>query len=145
MGCKYGGGKEAVKKMKLKIRGSLLIIQGYKFILVGILNAVIGLGIIYSTYNLLGLNYKLANVLGYGCGIVNSFIWNRRWTFRSKKNPKPQILLFFLMFGVSYGLNLLVTIICVEKLGLIPNLAQLAGIFCYTVSNFFGNKFVTFR
>ena len=131
--------------MKLKIHDSLLIIQGSKFLLVGILNAVIGLGIIYSTYNLLGLNYKLANVLGYGCGIVNSFIWNRRWTFRSKKNPKPQILLFFLMFGVSYGLNLGATVICVEVIGIPPNIAQLVGIFFYTISNFFGNKYVTFR
>jgi len=131
--------------MKLKIRDSLLIIQGSKFLLVGILNAVIGLGVIYSTYNLLGLNYKLANVLGYGCGIVNSFIWNRRWTFKSKKDPKPQVLLFFLMFGVSYGFNLGATVLCVEVIGIPPNIAQLVGIFFYTTSNFFGNKFVTFR
>jgi putative flippase GtrA len=131
--------------MKLKIRDSLLILQGSKFLIVGILNAVIGLGVIYSTYNFLGLNYKLANVLGYGCGIVNSFIWNRRWTFKSKKDPKPQILLFFLMFGVSYGLNLGVTVLCVEVIGIPPNFAQLVGIFFYTISNFFGNKYITFR
>lgn len=129
----------------MRLRKNLLFVQGYKFILVGMLNAVIGLGIIYSTYNLLGLNYKLANVLGYGCGIVNSFIWNRRWTFRSKKDPKPQVLLFFLMFGVSYGLNLGATVLCVEVIGIPPNIAQLVGIFFYTTSNFFGNKYVTFR
>ena len=129
----------------MRLRKNLLFVQGYKFILVGMLNAVIGLGSIYSTYNLLGLNYKLANVLGYGCGIVNSFIWNRRWTFRSKKDPKPQVLLFFLMFGVSYGLNLGATVLCVEVIGIPPNIAQLVGIFFYTTSNFFGNKYVTFR
>jgi len=129
----------------MRVRENLLFVQGSKFLLVGVLNAVIGLGIIYSTYNLLGLNYKLANVLGYGCGIVNSFIWNRKWTFRSKKDPKPQILLFFLMFGISYGLNLGATVLCVEVIGIPPNFAQLAGIFCYTVSNFFGNKYITFR
>jgi putative flippase GtrA len=133
------------RKMKVKIRGSLLIIQGSKFLLVGILNAIIGLGVIYTTYNLLDMDYKLSNVLGYGCGIVNSFIWNRRWTFRSKKDPKPQVLLFFLMFGVSYGLNLGATVLFVEVIRIPPNIAQLVGIFFYTTSNFFGNKFVTFR
>jgi len=131
--------------MKIEMRKNLLLVQGSKFLVVGIMNAAIGLGVIYSTYNLLNVNYILSNVLGYGCGIVNSFIWNRRWTFRSKKDPKPEILLFFLMFGVSYGVNLLVTVICVEKLGIQPNIAQLAGIFFYTTSNFFGNKYVTFR
>lgn len=133
------------RAMKIEMRKNLLLVQGSKFLIVGIMNAAIGLGVIYSTYNLLNVNYILSNVLGYGCGIVNSFIWNRRWTFRSKKDPKPEILLFFLMFGVSYGVNLLVTVICVEKLGIQPNIAQLVGIFFYTTSNFFGNKYLTFR
>jgi putative flippase GtrA len=131
--------------MKLKILDNLLFIQGYRFIVVGLMNAVIGLGIIYSSYNLLHLNYILANILGYGCGIINSFIWNRRWTFKSKKDPKPEILLFFLMFGISYALNFGVTVLCVEILGVTPNIAQLAGIVFYTCSNFFLNKYITFR
>lgn len=131
--------------MKLRILEKPLFVQGYRFIVVGFMNAAIGLGVIYSSYNLLHLNYKLSNILGYGFGIINSFIWNRRWTFKSRNNPGPEILLFFVMFGVSYALNLAVTVLCVEKLGIAPNIAQLAGIFCYTVSNFFLNKYITFR
>jgi putative flippase GtrA len=131
--------------VKLRILDRHIFVQGYRFIVVGLANAAIGLGVIYSSYNLFHLNYKLSNILGYGCGLVNSFIWNRKWTFRSRKHPGPQILLFFIMFGISYGLNLAVTVLCVEKLGLNPNIAQLAGIFFYTSSNFFLNKYITFR
>ncbi len=131
--------------MKLGLRERLLLVQGSKFLVVGIMNAVIGIGVIYATQNLLDMNYQLSNALGYGCGIVNSFIWNRRWTFRSKKDPKPEILLFFLVFGVSYGINFVATTGAVEVLGINKNVAQLVGIFFYTTSNFFGNKYVTFR
>lgn len=131
--------------MNLKIRGSLLFTQGYRFIIVGIFNAVIGISIIYTCYNFLHIDYRLSNIVGYACGLINSFIWNRRWTFRSRKDPKPQILLFFLMFGISYGLNLGATVLCVEVIGIPPNIAQLVGIFFYTTSNFFGNKYITFR
>ena len=131
--------------MKLRLRERLILVQGSRFIVVGIANAVIGLGIIYSCYNLIGLNYKLSNVLGYACGITNSFIWNRRWTFKSKKNPGREILFFFVIFGVSYGINLGVTVLCVEAVNIPPNIAQLFGIAGYTISNFFGNKYVTFR
>ena len=131
--------------MTLRFREKLLLVQGSKFLLVGVMNAVIGLGIIYSCYNLLGVDYRLSNILGYGCGIANSFIWNRRWTFKSKKNPAREILFFFVMFGISYGINLGVTVLLVEKAGVGPNIAQLFGIAGYTISNFFGNKYITFR
>ena len=40
-----------------------LVIHGYRFLMVGILNTIIGLGIIYSIYNLFGFDYKFSNVL----------------------------------------------------------------------------------
>ncbi len=128
-----------------KVKIKLLIVQGYRFIIVGIFNTVIGVSIIYACYNFLHINYKISNILGYACGLINSFIWNKRWTFKSKKDPKLEIFLFFLMFGVSYALNLIGVIICVERLMINPNIAQLIGIAFYTSSNFFGNKYITFR
>jgi len=122
-----------------------LIIQGTRFFIVGVSNAVIGLGIIYVCYNLLHVNYMISNGIGYCCGLINSFIWNKKWTFKSKTNLKKEIILFFVIFLVSYSLNLFSVIICVEKLHLDPNLAQIAGIFLYTSSNFLGNKYVTFQ
>jgi len=31
-----------------------------------------------------GLSVLLAQWLAYGCGVLNSYLWNRRWTFRVK-------------------------------------------------------------
>jgi putative flippase GtrA len=122
-----------------------LISQGARFVAVGFLNAVIGLGLFFLLYNLLRVDYVLANAIGYGCGLVNSFVWNKRWTFKSSKNPGREIAFFLLFFAVSYGLNVSSVVFCVRKLGLDPNIAQFCGIAVYTSTNFFGNKCVTFR
>ena len=122
-----------------------LISQGARFAVVGFFNAVIGLGFFFLLYNLLRINYVLSNAIGYGCGLVNSFIWNKRWTFESSKKPAREIAFFLLFFAVSYGLNISSVVFCVRKLGIDPNIAQFCGIVVYTSTNFFGNKYVTFR
>jgi putative flippase GtrA len=132
--------------MKKKPRlNNTYLVQGSRFVLVGILNGIIGLGTTYAAYNLFNVPYPLANVLGYTLGLINSFILNKKWTFQSKKDPKKEIILFLLIFGVSYSLNLGSVVVSVELLHLDPNLAQLVGVFFYTSSNFFGNKLLTFR
>jgi len=121
------------------------IAQGARFLIVGFSNAAIGLGIIYGCYNLLHINYIVSNIIGYCCGLINSFIWNKKWTFKSRNKPAMEIFFFLLFFLTSYCLNLIAVIFCVEILDINPNIAQLAGITLYTSTNFFSNKYVTFR
>ena len=122
-----------------------IFVQGIRFSLVGISNAFIGLGLIYVLYNMFHVNYKLSNIIGYLCGFINSFIWNKRWTFESKNNLFKELTLFALVFSFSFMLNFVSVIVCVEKLKINPNIAQLVGVVFYTSTNFFGNKFFTFR
>jgi putative flippase GtrA len=122
-----------------------LYAQGARFVLVGFSNAVIGLGITYGLYNIFHLDYVISNLIGYGCGLTNSFVWNRRWTFKSRRTPGREIVLFLLFFAVSYGLNLTAVMIFVEKLHVRPNISQLAGVTLYTSTNFFLNRHITFR
>lgn len=139
----YFDGGSAVTKSPNRYR--LLITQGARFSLVGVLNACVGLGLFFLLYNLIHIDYVLSNLIGYCCGLANSFIWNKRWTFKSPNNPTREIAFFLLFFAVSYSLNLASTVFCVRKMGLNPNLAQLFGIFAYTSTNFLGNKYITFR
>ena len=134
-----------MRKTKLTIVNRKIFIQGFRFIIVGISNAIIGLGLIYLCYNLLRINYKLSNIIGYSCGFINSFIWNKKWTFKSNKRALKEFFLFGFIFLISFSLNFISIIACVEKFGLTPNLAQLVGVFIYTTTNFLGNKFITFR
>ena len=122
----------------------LLIIQVVKYSIVGVFNVIIGLGIIYFAYNVLEINYILSNIIGYSCGLINSFIWNKKWTFRTSKTASKTVIPFLIVFFVSYVSNLLCIILCVDYWSIHPNIAQLFGIFTYSTTNFLLNKFWTF-
>jgi putative flippase GtrA len=129
---------------RLFAEGTVLT-HGYRYVAVGVLNTLIGLGTIYGLYNLFGVDYRIANVAGYTLGIINSFVMNRKWTFKSRGKARLEILIFLGMFGLSYMGNIATVMLCVERFRIPPNLAQLAGMAVYTTTSFFGNRHLTFR
>jgi putative flippase GtrA len=118
--------------------------QLFKYSIVGIFNTIIGLSIIYFLFNIFNLNYIFSNVIGYACGLVNSFIWNKRWTFNSKKHYSKELFPFFIVFLLAYFANLIIVITLVESLKINPNIAQLFGVGAYTSVNFIINRAWTF-
>ena len=78
--------------------------QAEKFIGVGISNTIVDF-VILNILVFLGLRatltigqgqFLIANIISVSCAMVNSFIWNRRWTFGSKeKQSCPRLLNFF--------------------------------------------------
>ena len=103
---------------------------------------------------------SISNILGYAAGLINSFIFNRNWTFKSKTNWKTGFLKFFLAFGVCYILQLGV-VLFLNQYTNIPSIdfqlfgkpyiftaayiCQLSGIITYTFLNFLCNKYYTFK
>lgn len=55
-----------------------------KFCVVGILNTGIDFAVFTGLF-ILGLPLLFAHILAYSCGIGNSFILNRKWTFKSQE------------------------------------------------------------
>lgn len=55
------------------------------FGLVGVLNTAVDL-VVYWALLQLSVYYIAANVLSYGAGMLNSYVWNKSLTFRSKKS-----------------------------------------------------------
>lgn len=131
--------------MQIPRIGSEFQIQFLKFIGVGVLNTLISLGVIYLCMHV-GINYRLSNLIGYGAGVLNSFIWNKLWVFRSKeKNVLWEMFLFGITFAACYGIQYGVLLLLVEKMQINLYLAQLIAMGVYTVCNFLLNRFITFR
>jgi putative flippase GtrA len=126
------------ESLKLTIR------QLIKYSIIGIFNTLIGLGVIYIAYNTLKLNYIISNVIGYLFGLINSFIWNRKWTFHSSKSKLNSVMPFLTVFIISYIGNIVCVIISIDYLKIDPNIAQLFGVIGYSTLNFLLNKFYTF-
>lgn len=124
-----------------------------RFLLVGVLNTLVGLTAIYLLLNLLGLNYWLATFLGNSTGAVVSYVLNKTFTFRHKGTIRESfwkfVLVILVCYGVSYWAGLRLTSFWLASFPFerkwIENAAVLAGAGIYTVTNYLGNKYFAFR
>lgn len=119
--------------------------QFVKFGLVGASSTVIDWGIFYllNHYN---LYYLTAKVLSFSVAVINSFIWNRRWTFRSQDpNRTKEFTKFLVIALIGLGINALIMYLAVSVLGTrkIFGLIFATGITMFW--NFLANKFYTFK
>ncbi|RFU64732.1 GtrA family protein [Peribacillus glennii] len=120
-----------------------------RFLLVGVLNTIIGLSTIFILLNLAGLNYWAATFIGNGAGAIVSFLLNRAFTFKSRISLKKGGLLFFTViiscYFVSFSLS---EWISSHIYGMLPftkqNLSVVLGTCIYTVSNYTGQKLIVF-
>ena len=114
--------------------------------LVGLVNTAVGFSTIAVAMQALHWHYAIANVLGYGLGLTVSFILNRHFTFRSPRTFRPrEPLLFLLVFGVSYVIQMGALVLCVEALRMNRLAAQAIAMALYTAIGYIGNKYLTFR
>ena len=139
------------------VRRSGEIHRFLKYCAVGVLNTAVCLGVIFICKSIIGLNPYLSNVLGYGAGLLNSFLWNRKWVFRSDGQPVREAARFILGFALCYALQFIIVwtitnssfgekefelwVFTLSGYGI----ATLAGNVAYTIANFFYNRHITFR
>lgn len=110
-----------------------------RYAAVGLVNTVVGLGIIAVLDFGLGVRPALANAAGYAVGLVVAFTLNRRFVFGRATHRLAAMRRFLAAFGAAFLLNQLVLAVL---LGLLPATAlagagaQLAGVVTYTVTMF---------
>jgi putative flippase GtrA len=85
------------------------LIKAAKFAVVGIANTLIDYGVFALLAQLLSVNVFLSQVISYSCGVLNSYIFNRSWTFQSQSRFFSPALVRFLvlnlcMLALSTGL-----------------------------------------
>lgn len=79
-----------------------------KYNLIGIANTSLTLFVVWILYERLGWNLELSNFLGFVAGGINSYIWNRRWNFKSENRKGGEIVRFVTVFLCAYLVNLFV-------------------------------------
>ncbi len=121
--------------------------QFVKFGIVGASGAVVS----FVGFHVL-LHFKfdltLAFSIGFICGGVNNYWWNRRWTFRSSGHLGRELAQFLAVSCIALVLGILITKYLDSRLGLFYLRNSLIWL-CGTVGgmgvNFFVNKYWTFR
>lgn len=119
--------------------------QFFRFLLVGLINTFVGLGLIYFCMSVLGLDYRVANFAGYAVGSGVSFVLNRNWTFRAEGSWLDGLLRWSCVVGGAYVLNFITLVLVHDRLGIRADVSQLAGMVVYTLSSFVGGRCFAFR
>jgi putative flippase GtrA len=112
-----------------------------RFLSVGAVNALVGLLVIWFLH----LGDIAANATGYAVGLTISFALNSRWTFVYRGTQWLAFMRFLLMALAAYGVNLLVVMAAIRLAGVNAYLAQALGIPAYTLTMYFGSKYLVFR
>ncbi|HHU77348.1 MAG: GtrA family protein [Caldicoprobacterales bacterium] len=121
-------------------------IQLVKFGLVGLLNTAIDLGVFTLLTAAVRLDSVISHVISYSCGVINSYYWNRTWTFQKKGKFHPaEFLKFVLVNLVSLGASALVLYYLETGAGMHVYLSKLGAVFCSLLVNFAGSKLIVFR
>ena len=130
-------------KELLKRRG---VRQFIKFGIVGASSAIIDWSIFYLLNLTFGVYYLIAKVLSFSVAVINSFIWNRRWTFRSQDpNRKKEFTKFLIIATVGLSINALIMYIVVSIYGQRKFVGLIFATGLVTFWNFLANKFYTFK
>ena len=127
------------------MKASKSLIQFVRFGIVGISNTLLTALMIWILLKVLHYSDYFSNIVGYIVGLVNSFIWNRKWTFDSKTKVTDTLYKFILTFGVSYLFQLGNLYILLRYTSIDSYISQLLSIVVYTGINFVLNKIYTFK
>lgn len=131
--------------------------QFVKYCIVGAMNTCVTLAMIFVCKSWLCINPYISNAIGYLCGLINSFLWNKQWVFRSDKGYCREAARFAAGFGICYCVQFAVVWAISHgafgtrefHLGFFVisgyGIATLVGSVAYTLCNFAYNRLVTFR
>ena len=123
----------------------------FKFLLVGVINTLVGGGVMFLLYNLAGCSYWVSSAANYVAGGIVSFFLNKYFTFQNKERSWGQVAKFILTIGICYliaygGAKPLVAwLLAGQSAKVQENVAMLVGMGLYTVLNYFGQRFFAFR
>lgn len=101
--------------------------------------------VIYTALVMTGMNMLWANVIGVNCGIVTSFILNRRYNFKVKDHAAHRFVSFYLVGMAGLALSTGLLYILVECMGLNEIFSKLVTIVAVALLQFALNSRVTFK
>ncbi len=134
-----------MKKIEDMIK-KLLDTSLVKYGLVGVLNTLVTGVVIFTLMNAFSVSLRIANIIGYVVGFINSFVLNRSWTFKGHKaSTITQFLRFAGVFAVCFLLQHGLVILLAEKLLIDKNISTLIGMIFYTGISYVLNKLFTFK
>lgn len=131
--------------------GSVVDEKFWKFIIVGIVNTIVGTMIMFGLYNIAGFSYWLSSSANYILTSILSYFLNKYFTFQHKKDLWKSALRFALNIAVCYLLaygiakQLALLLLSNVSVKVQENVAMIVGMVFFTVLNYLGQRFFAFK
>lgn len=133
-----------------KIR-HILDITFWKFVLVGIINTVVGTTVMFVAYNVFHLSYWISSASNYVVGSIVSYFLNKYFTFQNKEKSARQIVMFIvnitICYLLAYGLAkpIVSWLLNSQSKSVQDNLSMLFGMGAFVVFNYLGQRVFVFK
>lgn len=133
------------------IYNSFISNQKFKHIIrfgcVGCLNTIFDFGIFVLLNSLFGFNYIISQIVSYSSGTLNSYIFNKFWTFndtKTKKKTTKEIIQFIVVNSASLGVSLIGLSILMKDSSMNSMYAKIISMVLAQLVNFLGYRFWVF-
>jgi len=122
----------------------------FRFGLVGLSGILVNMGLLYALTEIAGLYYLVSAAIAIEVSIVNNFVWNDIWTFKSARDLRlgRRIQRFLSFQAVSMGglvINIAVLYLLASVAGVYYLVANLVGIFVAFAWNYMVNRHFTWK
>lgn len=130
----------------------------FRFLLVGVVNTLVGTAIMFWLYNVAGLylwgdtGYWISSAANYVVGSVVSYFLNKHFTFRNTETGSEVVVRFVINIAVcwvlAYGIAQPVTewvlggVLSEQMVG---NFSMFCGMVLFVMLNYLGQRFFAFR
>ena len=137
----------------MKMIKKVLDMEQSRFIIVGVLNTIIGTAAMLIAYNVFHMGYWLSSAMDYIIGSIFSYFANKYFTFKAEKKSKTEVVRFVINIVVCYLLaygiarptiDIVLRGITLSK-SLMDQISMFFGMGIFVVLNYFGQKFFVFR
>lgn len=129
----------------------LFDITFWKFIIVGIINTLFGISIMFVFYNVFHFSYWLSSASNYFFGSILSYLLNRYFTFNNRVKSYKTIFRFILNISVcylvAYGIAKPISEVLLSSFSqnIQVNMAMLIGMCLFVGLNYIGQRYFVFR
>lgn len=128
--------------IKVSVKTENLLIQIFKFGIVGIVATIIDFVAIYVLKEFLHIHVILANTLSFCIATVYNYIASVTWVFNvnSKKDPKKNFILFVIFSVIGLLLNDFIMWFCIDKFHIYYLLGKVIATCFVMIFNFITRK-----
>lgn len=129
----------------------------FKFIIVGVINTIVGTSTMFLLYNLAHTSYYFSSAMNYIVGSICSYFLNKYFTFQKKGFSLKELIFFalniFICYIIAYWLakNIIYYLFekflqeYIENIALKDNVAMFCGMCTFVLLNYFSQRYIVFK